>query len=98
MLDTSYASVLYGPLMGFAIRSRPLARYLARVDPQEIPASMAVVNRARYGERALDEAVTEGVEQYLMLGAGMTLFALRRANLHDWIDVFKVDHPEAQGM
>ena len=92
MLDASYARVPYGPHMGFAIRFRPLACYVARIEPPTISASMIEVHRACYGERALDETVTEGVEQYVMLCACMALFALRRPSSHVRIDVFEVDH------
>ena len=42
------------------------------------PAYGAVILRARYAEDVLSEAVGSGVRQYVLIGAGMDSFALRR--------------------
>jgi methyltransferase (TIGR00027 family) len=56
----------------------------------------AVLSRARYGEDCLAQAVKQGVRQYVILGAGMDTFALRRLDLGEQLQVFEVDHPETQ--
>lgn len=55
-----------------------------------------VLSRARYTEDALEKAVTQGVKQYVILGAGMDTFAFRRPELMDCLKVFEVDHPATQ--
>jgi methyltransferase (TIGR00027 family) len=53
-----------------------------------------LVARSRYAEDNLRRAVASGVEQYILLGAGLDTFAYRNpfANLR----VFEVDHPATQ--
>lgn len=55
-----------------------------------------LVARARYAEEQLESAVREGVSQYVLLGAGMDSFALRRTDLADSLTVFEIDHPATQ--
>lgn len=54
------------------------------------------VLRLRYGEDRLDEAIAEGVDQYVILGAGFDTFALRRRDLAERLRVFEADHPATQ--
>lgn len=56
----------------------------------------AVLSRARYGEDCLEQAVRQGVRQYVILGAGMDTFAFRRLDLCEQLQVFEVDHPQTQ--
>lgn len=58
--------------------------------------SPLLLSRARYTEDSLEEAVKQGVKQYVILGAGMDTFAFRRPDLLDKIKVFEVDHPSTQ--
>ena len=56
-----------------------------------------VFSRARYTEDILEAAVRQQeVEQYVILGAGMDTFALRRPDLLARLHVFEVDHPGTQ--
>jgi methyltransferase (TIGR00027 family) len=50
--------------------------------------------RSRYAEDQLAHAVTNGVNQYVVLGAGLDTFACR--NPHRGLRVFEVDHPATQ--
>jgi methyltransferase (TIGR00027 family) len=62
------------------------------------PSYGAVILRTRYAEDALEAAVAHGVRQYVIIGAGMDSFALRRpAFAHD-VAVFEVDHPASQAL
>ncbi len=56
----------------------------------------AVVTRSRYLEDEVDEAVRQGVSQYVILGAGLDSFAYRRPELAKVLRVFEVDHPATQ--
>jgi methyltransferase (TIGR00027 family) len=55
-----------------------------------------VILRARYTEDALERAVARGVRQYVIVGAGLDSFALRRPAFAAELEVFEVDHPATQ--
>ena len=54
-----------------------------------------VVVRSRLANDELATAVSRGVRQYVLLGAGLDTFAYR--NPHPGLRVFEVDHPATQG-
>ena len=60
------------------------------------PVYPAVVLRARYTEDQLLEAMEQGINQYVILGAGFDTFTLRHKDLADKLQVFEVDHPATQ--
>ena len=55
---------------------------------------LCVMARARAAEDALAEAVAQGVDQLILLGAGLDSFPYR--NPHRQLQVFEVDHPATQ--
>jgi methyltransferase (TIGR00027 family) len=55
-----------------------------------------VLARARYAEDLLEQAVNQGIRQYVILGAGMDSFAWRRPDLLARLQVFEIDHPATQ--
>ncbi|HEX3012471.1 MAG TPA: class I SAM-dependent methyltransferase [Syntrophomonadaceae bacterium] len=63
---------------------------------QSMAATPQILSRARYGEDRLEEAVNQGIKQYVILGAGLDTFAFRRPDLLDKIEVFELDHPSTQ--
>lgn len=52
--------------------------------------------RARLPEDIVVKAIDNGIEQYVILGAGLDSFAYRRADLLERLRVFEVDHPASQ--
>jgi methyltransferase (TIGR00027 family) len=52
--------------------------------------------RSRFTEDLVERAICRGVEQYVILGAGLDSFAYRRSDLMDRLRVFEVDHPASQ--
>jgi methyltransferase (TIGR00027 family) len=60
------------------------------------PAYGAVILRTRYAEDALASAVGRNVRQYVLVGAGLDSFALRRSVSADELQIFEVDHPATQ--
>lgn len=52
--------------------------------------------RARYTEDGLKKAVKQGVQQYVILGAGLDTFAYRHPDMLNNLQVFEVDHPATQ--
>jgi methyltransferase (TIGR00027 family) len=63
-------------------------------DPANLVLRAWLVARSRYAEDKLAEAVTQGLNQYVLLGAGLDTFAHR--NPHPHLRVFEVDHPATQ--
>jgi methyltransferase (TIGR00027 family) len=53
-----------------------------------------VVLRKRYAEDKLAQAVSQGVKQYVLFGAGLGTFAFRNRN--DDLKVFEIDDPATQ--
>jgi methyltransferase (TIGR00027 family) len=56
----------------------------------------AIVLRSRYAEDELARAVEKGIEQYVLLGAGLDTFALRQPAHAASLRIFEVDHPATQ--
>jgi methyltransferase (TIGR00027 family) len=54
---------------------------------------LAVTTRARYAEDRLAEAVARGIEQYVILGAGLDTFAYR-SSWASGLVVYEVDEPD----
>ena len=55
-----------------------------------------VISRSRYTEDNLKSEISKGVEQYVILGAGLDTFAFRHKDLLKEIKVFEVDQPDTQ--
>jgi methyltransferase (TIGR00027 family) len=55
-----------------------------------------LVARSRYAEDELSRAVSDGVRQYVVLGAGLDTFAYRNPHTKAGLRVFEVDHPATQ--
>ncbi len=91
IFEDRYALVLAGATEGDVrqlFAAIPVAcAQVARVLP---------VQRARYVDEEVGRAVSRGVDQYVLLGAGLDSFAWRHPDLMDEIDLFEVDHPATQ--
>ena len=70
------------------------AAALARVI--QIQNGPVTLGRSRYTEDCLEAAIKQGVQQYVILGAGLDTFAFRRPDLLKQLAVFEVDHPATQ--
>jgi methyltransferase (TIGR00027 family) len=55
-----------------------------------------VVLRSRFAEDRLAEAVSRGITQYIVLGAGFDTFALRQPAWAAALKIVEVDHPASQ--
>jgi methyltransferase (TIGR00027 family) len=67
------------------------------MDPQTTaPMRAGIVSRARFLEDLLAEQAERGVDQYVVLGAGLDTFAQRRPDLAARFTVFEVDQPGPQ--
>ena len=83
-----------------AVCSHPLLHRLVvgglLADFRSIHAEM--LGRARYAEDELLRAVADGFGQYVMVGAGLDSFALRRRDLAGRLAVFELDQPASQAV
>ncbi|MEV0294129.1 class I SAM-dependent methyltransferase [Nocardia sp. NPDC050710] len=67
------------------------------MDPRSTsPMRAGMVSRARFVEDLLAEQVGRGVDQYVLLGAGLDTFAQRRPESAARLTVFEVDQPGPQ--
>ncbi|WP_278491666.1 class I SAM-dependent methyltransferase [Acinetobacter gyllenbergii] len=55
-----------------------------------------VVGRSRYAEDLLEQAIAKGIQQYVLVGAGLDSFTLRHAQQYPQLKIFEVDHPDTQ--
>lgn len=62
------------------------------------PIHTEAILRVRFTEDRLREAVSGGVGQYVILGAGLDTFSLRQGDLAGRLRIFEVDQPASQGM
>jgi len=56
----------------------------------------SVVIRARFVEDLVTEQLAYGVEQYVILGAGLDTFAQRRPEIASRLQIFEIDRPGSQ--
>jgi methyltransferase (TIGR00027 family) len=90
VFDDPIAVALLGTTYAEELRRTPV-----RADrPFSIALRAFLVARSRYAEDNLGRAVEGGVEQYVLLGAGLDTFAYR--NSYAQLRVFEVDHPATQ--
>jgi methyltransferase (TIGR00027 family) len=67
-----------------------------QADPSALPTRFMAAARSRWAEDTLVEDLTEGVDQYVLLGAGLDSFAYRRPEPDDGLKIFEVDQPPTQ--
>jgi methyltransferase (TIGR00027 family) len=99
VFDDTWAIRLLSPRSRWIVRIPALYRRF-RVPKQR--ASDGYFALALAGFRLTDDlvaaAVARGVHQYLILGAGLDSFALRRSDLRPPLRVYELDHPAPQAM
>ena len=68
----------------------------AAADPRQRPMRLFIAARSRFAEDCLSAAVSRGVRQAVVLGAGLDTFSLRNPHAPLGLHVFEVDHPATQ--
>ncbi|MGE7690387.1 class I SAM-dependent methyltransferase [Lysinibacillus sp. NPDC097214] len=63
------------------------------VQTQLSPTPLA---RAAYCEKVLLNEIMLGLQQYVILGAGLDTFSLRHSELENTLEIFEIDHPATQ--
>src|SRR5215470_11055245 len=71
-------------------RSRPDMSAFTR------PFRASIVARARFIEDLVAEQASRGVDQYVILGAGLDTYAQRRPDIAAHVHIFEVDQPSPQ--
>jgi methyltransferase (TIGR00027 family) len=92
VLEDPLALRIIGAQSAEAVRA-DRARYAGRLA-RHLRAFL--VARSRVAEEALADAVSRGVHQYVILGAGLDTFAYRNPYPAATLRVFEVDHPQTQ--
>lgn len=65
-------------------------------DPLSRGIRASLVARSRFAEEMLGDAVSKGVRQYVVLGAGLDTFGWRNPYAGQGLQVYEVDHPATQ--
>jgi len=91
-----YADPLLERCLGEDIRRGILDSVETLRAPRACADRASMVVRQRFAEDVLAEAVAAGVDQYVLLGAGMDLFGVRGGPLCSRLTVFELDRPAMQ--
>ncbi len=86
--------VLNDPIAVYIVGPNFSADPVRHADPRARAFRAYMVARSRYAEDNLADAVAAGVNQYVILGAGLDTFAYRNPFPH--LHVFEVDFPSTQ--
>src|SRR5690349_16171146 len=91
VLDDQLGLALAAPLLDDGWRARgdmhPIGTRTFRTS---------IVARARFVEDLVEEQAARGVDQYVLLGAGLDTFAERRPDLASTLRVYEIDQPGTQ--
>ena len=77
---------------------RPESRVEFMASPISFTMTGVGVGSLLYAEATVLDAVSAGVDQYVILGAGFDTFAMRHAELLGVLRIFEVDHPAVQAL
>lgn len=97
VFEDPFAGVLAGPVWGWLSRNRLLYRIGTKTIYRVFdPIRRQIIARARYAEDRLERAVAGGIDQYVIIGAGLDSFALRCKHIADPLFIYELDHPATQ--
>ena len=98
VFNDPYALQLTSPTMRRACQNRFIGWLLRRqfISENLRPITAQVVARARYAEEKLEQAVSKGISQYVIIGAGFDSFCLRRPDFSAGLQIYEIDHPATQ--
>ena len=97
LVEDPYAILLCGRYVRLILGIRPASWLMAHWVLRALqPAALGTLIRARYAEQVLEAAVEGGITQYVIIGAGMDSFALRRSDLMPRLQVYEIDRPAMQ--
>ena len=99
IFSDQYASAMVTPFWRAVANNWWLNRLVVDVLLRALkPTQTVIILRIRYAEDRLQEAISSGVQQYVILGAGLDTFAMRQPSWADRLRIYEVDHPASQEM
>ena len=98
VFNDPYALQLTSPALRRVCRNRSFRWLLRRkfISESLRPITAQVVSRAKYAEEKLEQAVSKGISQYVIISAGFDSFCLRRPNFSTGLQIYEIDHPVTQ--
>jgi methyltransferase (TIGR00027 family) len=98
VFNDPYALQFTHPAFRRICRSRFFPWLLRRRFISEMlqPISAQVLSRAKYSEEKLEQAVSKGISQYVIIGAGFDSFCIRRPDFSSCLRIYEIDHPTTQ--
>jgi methyltransferase (TIGR00027 family) len=94
VFEDPIAVPILGDFYAEELRRTPSRNPERKDRPFSVSLRAFLVARSRYAEDTLARAVARGINQYVLLGAGLDTFAHR--NPYPQLRVFEVDHPATQ--
>ena len=98
VFNDPYALQLTSPTLRRVCQNRFFQWLLSRKFLSESfrPITAQVAARARYAEEKLEQAVSKGVSQYVIISAGFDSFCLRHPDFSAGLRIYEIDHPATQ--
>jgi methyltransferase (TIGR00027 family) len=97
VFEDPFAAELTSTGWRMVLRSRLLRQVLRKtIFAGMRPVQGQILVRSRYAEEKLEEAIASGLKQYVLVGAGLDSFALRRRDLERTVHIYELDHPASQ--
>ena len=92
-----FATVLCGKFLHTVVSNRLLAWFMVDILLRTLkPLIMAPIVRAKFCEDRVEQLTAEGIQQYVIIGAGYDSFAMRRTDLANKLTVFELDQTATQ--
>jgi methyltransferase (TIGR00027 family) len=98
VFNDPYALQLTSPALRRVCQNR-FFRWLLRrkfISESLRPITAQVVSRAKYAEEKLEQAVSKGISQYVIISAGFDSFCLRHPDFSAGLQIYEIDHPATQ--
>jgi methyltransferase (TIGR00027 family) len=96
IFEDRFAIELIGRRWRWIVKTPPLYQLALRHVMAMTNSRGRLLIRARYTEEKLDAAMRAGIDQYVILGAGLDSFAWRRPDTAGRLTIFEIDHPRSQ--
>ncbi len=97
VFEDPYAIEFCGDRWRHIINIRPLRWFVLDIILKAFyPVAVEIIGRSRYTEDLLEQAISSGVDQYVIIGSGFDSFVLRRKDLKETVKVFEIDFPATQ--
>ena len=97
VFEDDLALAMCGTFWRTVVSSRVLSRLVVDGLLRRLsPIMPAVYTRARFGEDRLEISIRQGVEQYVIIGAGYETLAMRRKDLMTRLTVYELDQAPTQ--